>query len=93
MVDDWEIVKGYKLCSHNSGDGIEEVFQEAVRIALITFFAREGPWYLQLANWVFFCLGCEPDFDRGHLGAPTNSRNADTSDNAHERSLREVHNK
>ena len=34
VVAGWEIVVSYKLCSDNTGEGVEEVFEEAVRVAL-----------------------------------------------------------
>jgi len=34
VVDECDMIKSYKLCSARSGDGLEDTFQEACRVAL-----------------------------------------------------------
>merc|ERR1712224_1179330 len=42
VVDEFDMIKSYKLCSARSGDGLEDTFQEACRVALAAKAATKG---------------------------------------------------
>ena len=42
VVNGSDMIESYKLCSHSTGEGVDEVFQEAIRVALGATLSKEA---------------------------------------------------